>query len=271
MITAADVLRLAGTREGDAAVEAFARRGAAALRELFDAFRAPKGIRSEAHPADFDAALTELVGRLACRHARTFIAEVTRTPALLEWSAVLAAAGRVRSRATDRWVFDALAHASQFHRVQALHILLARGEPLVRPRLRGLLRDRSDSVRFAAADGLRRWGVVDDIPELLRYAARAPIGGAERALDAIESISRRAGAPLPAAHPGERLVELEVAPAASVREVLRTARVVRAGELLAVVGEAELRAPADGLVVAFDRDPDGRLARIVLRTEPPGA
>lgn len=267
-VTVVDVLNVAGTVEARASLDAFAARGAPALRELLEALRdPPEGVRRDAHYADRDADITDLVGRLASAHPATFIAHVTEAKELLEHSSVLAAAGRVRSEATDAWIFEALSHSNQSHRWRALSILLERDDDRVAPRLRKLLRDRSSSVRFAAADGLRRWGGLEDIPELLRYQERAPPGGAARALDAIESISKRAGAPLPPCHPGERLVELDVKTAGEVREVLETKRRVCEGELLVVVDGAELCAPAAGDVIALDRGADGRLRRIVLRVE----
>jgi hypothetical protein len=266
-ITAAEVIRLAGTKAGRDAADAFVARGAGALHELFEALLHPAKVPlGDTHPADFEADFSDLLVRLARAHPTLFVSEITRSPELLEHASVLGAAGAVRSEATDRWVLTALAHKSQFHRWRALRILLDRSDPQIVPRLRKLLRDRSDMVRFVAADGLRRWGVVDDIEELMRYGARAGRGGAERAFDAIESICKRAGVPLPSAHPGERLIEIDV-PAGCVDEVLEMARVVSANELLATVDGKELRAPCAGLVVALDREPDGRLVRFVLRKD----
>lgn len=274
IVEARDVLDALGCSGARPLVEALCARGEAALVDLLEAMASPdpdrdRSPRTDFHPADWDADMTDLIVRLTRAHPQAFVDTVGRLPALLELSAVLAGAGQVASAEADAWLLEALTSSSGFRRRQALDLLLKRGNEQVRPRLRKLLRDRDPSVRSTACDGLRRFGGPDDLEEILRYGARAGLGGLESAFDAVESICRRAGIPLPPEHPGARLVELDLGQGASLARGLIRAMRVRAGDLLATAGDREVRAPHAGDVAAIDPGPDGRPRRIVLRAVEP--
>jgi hypothetical protein len=251
-----------------AVIDAYAAGDAAALVALLDALTGPwpGPVASDAHWGDVEADLAGCLAQLARAHPEAFIAAVERRPALLARSEVLTAAAAVPGDRAADWLLEALGDSHGIRRWQALRSLLARGEPRVIPRLRTLLRDRDSSVRFAAADGLRRFGVAADLDELWRYHRRAPRGGAERALDAIESICARADLPLPPPHPGARLVTIEL-PADTALAPCVDGFAVRAGALLATSDTTELRAPCDGQVIAIDHEPTTPSRRLVLRRE----
>ncbi|HUH01177.1 MAG TPA: HEAT repeat domain-containing protein [Kofleriaceae bacterium] len=270
LLRAVGLLRALGTNDGRSAIDAFCAGGAAALVGLLDAMAQRVQFSNDAHPADYSADLDDCMVRLARANPDVFVAELEQRPELLQHGAVLAAAGRVPGEQTTGWLLEALADSNGMRRWHALRMLLARCEPRVRPSLRGLLRDRDSSVRFAATDGLRRWGGLADIDELWRYHARATLGGAERALDAIESICGRADAPLPTQHPGARLIDVELPPDAAIAPNV-DGFVVRVGAVLATTAAGEIRAPRDGQVVAVDGDASGRPHRLVLRADDPAA
>jgi len=261
---AVELLRALGGRGSAAAIEAFCARGPAAVTDLLQALADRVRFENDSHPADYYADFDDCLARLARAHPDRFVDTVARRPDLLQWSGVLGAIGEIAGERTADWLHGALEASSGLDRWRALRLLLACHDLPVRAKLAGLLRDRDSSVRFEAADGLRRWGEPAAIEPLLRYRERAPIGGAERALDAVESICRRAGIPVPPQHPGARLTEVELPPGAAVDPNLE-ALVVPAGHPLADAGGETIQAPVAAQVVAIDRDPNGPPRRIVLR------
>jgi len=258
------LLEALGTARAGAAIDRAMASGSDALEALLQALARSARFETEAHPADYSADLDDCLSRLARAHPDVFVAGVQRWPAVLERDAVWVAAAGVRRPEADGWLFGALDRRGG-GRARALSLLLRRGDARVAPRLAAMLADRSTSVQLDAADGLRRWGTVIDLGALERCRERALPGVAERALDAIESICRRAGAPLPPGHPGPRLTEIAL-PAGSVVEPNLRSLQVPAGFTLATAAGRAIRAPRDGVVVGIDIDADGHAERIVLRS-----
>ncbi len=257
------LLEALGTAGATAAVDRAVAGGPAALAALLDALARGTRFDNDSHPADFFAGLADCVRQLARAQPDAFIAAVERRPALLELDAVLGAAAVIHRPEADRWLFDAIARRGG-RRATALSLLVRRGDARVAPQLAAMLSDRSTSVQFDAIDGLRRWGTTDDVGALERCRDKAPIGIAEYAVDAIESICFRAGAPLPPGHPGPRLTEVEL-PRGAVIEANLCWLQVPVGFVLATAAGRAVRAPRAGLVVGIDADGDGHVRRIVLR------
>jgi len=242
----------------------------AAVGELFDALIEPPAIPRDAPPCNGRAQVEELedcLGHLAAAHPGAFIAGVEARPQLRHRFDVLAVLGRIDDPRTTAWLLDALGQRAGSNRWVALCALLRRHQPTARARLRALLSDRDHLVAFEAADGLRRWGGVDDLPALLAYAERAQIGGRERAFDAIEMICGRSGAPLPAVHPGRRLTVVATPPGTRLRHGVSTALLVDRGTPLADAGGQAVLAPRGGVVCGLDFDAGGQLQQIVIRRD----
>lgn len=257
------LLEALGKAGAAAAVDRALAGGPSALVALLEALARGAKFDNDAHPADFFADLDDCVAQMARAHPDAFVTAVDRWPELVQRDAVLVAAAHIRRPETDRWLFDALERRGG-RRARALSLLMWRGDERVAPRLAAMLSDRSGSVQLDATAGLRRWGTPADLEALERCRQRALPGVAERAVDAIESICRRAGMPLPPGHPGPRLTEISVPPDAVVDPNLDCLR-VPAGFVLATAGGRAIRAPGDGVVAALDRDHDGRIVGIVLR------
>lgn len=260
-----------GSRER---LDAYTARGPGAAIELLDelADPSPPVRRLEAHPSDILYWRQVCLAELARTHPDAFVAGLERHPELRRWPEVLAALAPLGRPRVTSWLLEALSdRAGDCRRVAAL-VLVDRCEPALVPRLRDLLGDRSDAVGAAAAGGLRRWGGPGDLAALEAYAARALPGNRELALDAVESICERAGLPLPAGHPGPRLVAVEVPGGGEPVHGVTTALLVPAGFVLARgAGGEPVTAPSEGVVAALDRGPDGRLERIVLRRQAPAS
>jgi HEAT repeat protein len=247
-----------GGLQAEAAIDALVSEGPDALRGAFallaDELKVaiPHG-GTRAFMEDFET----LLRRLARAHPGLFESELESRPALRSRFVVLSALGAVETARTTGWLLDALGSRDGSCRWLALSKLVERRVPDVVPRLRGLLRDRDNLVRFQAACALRVHGVPEDVAALETYAEGAQIGGREYAWDSIEAICTRAGAHLPPSHPGPRLatasVELESADE-PVTELATRSQQVAEGEEVASAPSVVLRAPCAGVLVGMDRD-----------------
>jgi len=94
--------------------------------------------------------LESLLSRLARTHPEQFESELESRPALRSRFVVLSAIGAVETARTTGWLLDGLGSRDGSCRWLALSKLVDRRAPEVVPRLRGLLRDRDNLVRFEA-------------------------------------------------------------------------------------------------------------------------
>jgi hypothetical protein len=249
------LLRSLGGPRATATIDAYCRRGPAAIARLFAALLAPPELPADRNGrAVFEDEESCLVG-LARAHPQVFLAALDKYPALAERLTMLGPIAEIPGPASEQLLLAALAHRSGAQRWRALHGLLARdSELLTSRRLIPLLRDRDSTVAFTALDGLRRRGRVDAVPALLRYIETAAIGGVEFARDAIEAICAREGQPLPKEHPGARL-EIVTASGKDIELAVIVASRVKPGERLARVDGVPLCSPCAGVVAAIDLTP----------------
>jgi len=268
---ATTLLHALGRPGARAVIDAFCGRGGAALRELLAALSSPPPLPADAEPVNGRAVVEEeeeCLCRLAMAHPRIFVWELRDHPELLDRLNVLAAVGRVPGKATTDWLLEALDQRRGTLRWLALSALLRRNERRVIPRLGALLKDRDGLVAHEAVEGLRRWGTAADVPALLAELAGFPIGTREFALDAIESICERAGAALPAEHPGPRLERVKAAVGTELVDLeVDVASQVTAGMVLARWDDGQLAAPCDGVVSAIDEG-GGQLVVTIRRLTP---
>ncbi|MCA9616552.1 MAG: HEAT repeat domain-containing protein [Myxococcales bacterium] len=229
-----------------------------------------------AHPRDYLEDLTDALGRAARARPETFVARLEADASRLERFPIVAALGRLEAPHGEALLRGRLRARSGSIRWLALEALVRRGDATLGPELARLLRDRDSLVGFAAARALRRFGGPDDLAALEAFLPKAAIGAREAALDAIEAICARASLPLPAVHPGERLVRIVAdlpedlgGPAYGVA-VVETAERVREGQRIAELRDedglvGELVAPCEAVVSDVELGPP---AVIVLRRVP---
>jgi hypothetical protein len=271
-----DLLALLGTSRRAEALAALEALGSEALTSVLGTVRGGRPLPEGMHPRDFLDDLVDAITVVARADPSAFLRALDDEPTLADRFVVVAALGRLDSPHGAAHLERALASRHGSIRWLALEALVRRRDPDLAHHLARRLRDRDSLVRFAAARALREHGSAADLPALERFLARASLGARDAALDAMEAICAREGLPLPASHPGERLVTIVAelpaeigGPGRTVWRVTEAERVTE-GAVLAELHDGlhddglvgEVPAPCDAVVVSIEG------ATIVLRRSP---
>ncbi|MFZ6183333.1 HEAT repeat domain-containing protein [Nannocystis pusilla] len=261
--TLSTLLAALGGLDAANTIAAYCARGPVSVREFLTALLTENRLTTARGPTrraienDAYACLMQL----AATYPQTFLNEVRELPATIDRAEVVSALTKIPGADAAELLLAALAHRKGTIRWHALYALLSRGQVEVAPLLAKLLRDRDGAVRETALEGLRRWGIADDLPALVAHAARVSRFDLDTVLDAIEALCTRAGRPLPSVHPGARLEVFTVRGQVTI-EVPRSA-LVSAGDPLGTVDGEPLLAPCDGVFIAADSDSEH--TRVTLR------
>lgn len=263
-------LTLLGTARRAEAFEALESVGSHALDHVLGAVRGGHALPADVHPRDFLDDLVDAITVVARADPSAFLRALDDEPTLADRFVVVAALGRLDPPHGAAHLQRALASRDGSIRWLALEAIVRRRDPGLAAHLVARLRDRDSLVRFVAARALREHGTAAALPELERFLAGASLGARDAALDAMEAICARENLPLPASHPGERLVtiaaELPVELGGPGRPVWRVteAEQVREGRALVELHDddglvGEVPSPCDAVVVSIEG------ATIVLR------
>jgi hypothetical protein len=217
---------------------------------------------ADVHPRDFLDDLVDAITLVARTDPSAFLRALDDEPTLADRFVVVAALGRLDPPHGAAHLERALASRDGSIRWLALEALVRRRDPGLAAHLVARLRDRDSLVRFSAARALRDHGTAAALPALERFLARASVGARDAALDAVEAICARERVPLPASHPGERLVsvvaELPVelgGPGRTVWNVTEAEQVAEGAALAELHGDdglvGEVPSPCDALVVSI--------------------